>query len=108
MIEMEKILKAPKPKGAIGIRDRALLELLYATGTRVSEVVGLQTEDVNLESGFLKCRGKGGKERIVPLGRVAARAAHALRPLMPRVPARRTCAPCRSSGVPGSRGAAGR
>lgn len=72
MIEMEKILKAPKPKGAVGIRDRALLELLYATGTRVSEVTGLQTEDVNLESGFLKCRGKGGKERIVPLGRVAA------------------------------------
>ena len=71
MPEMEKILKTPKPKGAAGIRDRAILELLYATGTRVSEVVGLQTEDVNLESGFLKCRGKGGKERIVPLGRAA-------------------------------------
>lgn len=72
VIEMEKILKAPKTKGATGIRDRALLELLYATGTRVSEVTGLQTEDVNLESGFLKCRGKGGKERIVPFGKVAA------------------------------------
>ena len=50
MPEMEKILKTPKPKGAAGIRDRAILELLYATGTRVSEVVGLQTEQVNLES----------------------------------------------------------
>lgn len=71
LTEMEKVLQAPKPKDSGGIRDRALLELLYATGMRVSEMVGLQREDLNLESAFLKCRGKGGKERIVPLGEVA-------------------------------------
>lgn len=71
LAEMEKILQTPKPKNAAGIRDRALLELLYATGMRVSEVVNLRRDDVNLESAFLKCRGKGGKERIVPLGQVA-------------------------------------
>ncbi len=69
--EMEKMLKVPMPKGNEGIRDRAILELFYATGMRVSEVTGLKTEDVNLESAFLKCRGKGGKERIVPMGQVA-------------------------------------
>lgn len=69
--EMEKILEEPKPKNAAGIRDRALLEILYATGMRVSEAVGLRTEEINLESAFLKCRGKGGKERLVPLGEVA-------------------------------------
>ena len=69
--EMEKILQAPVPKNAAGIRDRALLELLYATGMRVSEVTGLRMEDLNLESAFLKCLGKGEKERIVPLGQVA-------------------------------------
>lgn len=69
--EMEKLLAIPKPKDTSGIRDRALLELLYATGMRVSEVTGLRMEDVNLESAFLKCRGKGEKERIVPLGKVA-------------------------------------
>lgn len=74
LTEMEKVLEAPKGRRRTGIRDRALLELLYATGTRVSEVTTLQTEDVNLESGFLKCRGKGGKERIVPLGKKAVEA----------------------------------
>jgi integrase/recombinase XerD len=72
--EIEKILQSPKPKGAVGIRDRALLELLYATGMRVSEVAGLRMPDVNLESAFLKCRGKGEKERIVPLGKMAIEA----------------------------------
>ena len=69
--EIERILETPKPKKAAGIRDRALLELFYATGMRVSEVVTLRQEDMNLESAFLKCRGKGEKERIVPLGQVA-------------------------------------
>ena len=69
--EMETILSAPNTRNPAGIRDRAILELLYATGIRVSELVGLKTQDVNLESGFLKCYGKGGKERIVPLGRTA-------------------------------------
>lgn len=69
--EMEKILSVPNTRNPIGVRDRAILELLYATGIRVSELVGLKTQDINLESGFLKCFGKGGKERIVPLGRMA-------------------------------------
>ena len=69
--EMELILGAPNTRNPTGVRDRAILELLYATGIRVSELVGLKTQDVNLESGFLKCFGKGGKERIVPLGRAA-------------------------------------
>ncbi len=69
--EMETILKMPDLKTPIGIRDRAILELLYATGVRVSELVNLKLQDLNLDSGFLKCFGKGGKERIVPLGRTA-------------------------------------
>ncbi|MBI4358751.1 MAG: site-specific tyrosine recombinase XerD [Candidatus Omnitrophica bacterium] len=69
--EMEAVLSAPNIRKATGVRDRAILELLYATGIRVSELVGLKTQDVNLDSGFLKCYGKGGKERIVPLGRSA-------------------------------------
>ena len=69
--EVESILNAPNTRNKLGLRDRAILELLYATGIRVSELVGLKVVDVNLESGFLKCFGKGGKERIVPLGRTA-------------------------------------
>ncbi len=71
LVEMEKILHVPQPRRPTGIRDRALLELLYATGMRVSEVTGLRVLDLNLENAFLKCRGKGSKERIVPLGEVA-------------------------------------
>ncbi|MBI1977860.1 MAG: site-specific tyrosine recombinase XerD [Candidatus Omnitrophica bacterium] len=71
MKEMEAMLDAPNTRNLTGLRDRAILELLYATGVRVSELVGLKTQDVNLESGFLKCFGKGGKERIVPVGRTA-------------------------------------
>lgn len=74
MQEMEKILAAPNVRTAIGTRDRAILELLYASGLRVSELVNLKTVDLNLEAGFLKCTGKGGKERIVPLGKSAREA----------------------------------
>ncbi|MBI3999638.1 MAG: site-specific tyrosine recombinase XerD [Candidatus Omnitrophica bacterium] len=69
--EVESILSEPNTRNVAGIRDRAILELLYATGLRVSELVGLKLVDLNLESGFLKCFGKGGKERIVPIGRNA-------------------------------------
>lgn len=69
--EIETILKMPDLKKPIGIRDRAILELLYASGIRVSELVHLKLTDLNLDSGFLKCMGKGSKERIVPLGRSA-------------------------------------
>ena len=72
--EVESILKAPNARTVTGARDRAILELLYGCGIRVSELVNLKKDDVNLEAGFLKCTGKGDKERIVPLGRIAKEA----------------------------------
>jgi len=72
--EMSAILNAPNVRNVTGIRDRAILELLYATGMRVTELVTLKLVDLSLDSGFLKCKGKGGKERIVPLGRDAKEA----------------------------------
>jgi integrase/recombinase XerD len=71
--EVEKLLGAPR-RGAAGARDKAILELMYATGLRVSEVKDLKKTNVNLEAGFVKCSGKGGKERIVPLGGIARKA----------------------------------
>lgn len=69
--EVKKMLKEPNIKNVQGIRDRGILELMYATGLRVSEVSLLKVSDMNLEVGFIKCKGKGSKERIVPLGEVA-------------------------------------
>ena len=68
---VEKLLAAPLTTDRFFLRDRALLETLYATGSRASEVVGLQMADVYLDSGFCKCLGKGSKQRVVPLGRPA-------------------------------------
>ncbi len=69
--EVERLLGAPDPKTPMGLRDRAMLEVLYATGLRVSELVGLRLVDLNLRVGFLRCIGKGNKERVVPLNETA-------------------------------------
>ncbi|KAB2901836.1 MAG: site-specific tyrosine recombinase XerD [Dokdonella sp.] len=69
--EIEALLQAP-PATALGQRDRAMLELMYACGLRVSELVGLEATQVNLRQGVLRVTGKGGKERLVPLGAEAA------------------------------------
>ncbi len=72
MVEVDALLAQPDPVTMLGLRDKAMLELLYATGIRVSELVGLRLQDVNLERGFLVVMGKGSKERVVPLGEAAA------------------------------------
>jgi integrase/recombinase XerD len=69
--EVVRLLSQPDEQDIRGIRNKAMLELLYATGLRVSELVALTLRDVNLEDGFLLCRGKGGKQRIVPFGHSA-------------------------------------
>jgi integrase/recombinase XerD len=69
--EVEELIRAPDDKKPRGVRDRAMLEVLYGSGLRVSELASLKLAEVNLGDGFLICRGKGGKERIVPLGRSA-------------------------------------
>jgi integrase/recombinase XerD len=75
--EVDRLLLGPDPRTAAGRRDRAMLELLYATGLRVSELVSLQLNDVELESRVLVARGKGNKERLVPVGAPAAEAVKA-------------------------------
>ncbi len=72
--EVDKILAGPDLRDPVGIRDKAVIELMYATGMRVSEVVDLPVEGLNLDMGFVKCRGKGDKERIVPVGNKAKEA----------------------------------
>ena len=69
--EVERLLMAPDEKTPEGLRDRAMLELLYATGLRVSELVSLRARDLHFEASYLVCRGKGRKERVVPYGRSA-------------------------------------
>jgi len=69
--EVQKLLAAPRGDEPTTLRDRALLEVMYACGLRASETIGLELGDINLEEGFLRARGKGSKERLVPLGRKA-------------------------------------
>ena len=71
--EVDALIAQPDVSMPRGLRDRALIELLYATGLRVSELVGLRPADLNLEASFLTCTGKGDKQRLVPIGDEAAR-----------------------------------
>ncbi len=69
--EVDRLLAAPDESKPLGLRDRAMLQLLYATGLRVSELVSVEQRSLNTEMGFLRLTGKGGKQRLVPVGREA-------------------------------------
>ena len=69
--EVELLIAQPDPRDFQGARDRAILESLYATGMRVSEATNLKASNINLDIGFLRCIGKGNKERVIPLGKKA-------------------------------------
>jgi integrase/recombinase XerD len=75
--EVDVLLGRPDPTTAAGLRDKAMLELLYATGMRVSELVSMRQEDVDASMGVLRCLGKGSKERLIPVGRSALNAVDA-------------------------------
>ena len=75
--QVEALLDAPDPATPLGLRDRALLELLYGTGARISEAVGLAVDDLDRGSGVVRLDGKGGKQRVVPVGSFAGRAVEA-------------------------------
>ncbi len=75
--EIEQLVQSPDPSKPTGIRDRAMLEVLYATGVRVSELCHTELSDVNLELGVMRVSGKGGKQRLVPIGRLALSALRA-------------------------------
>ena len=69
--EVDRLLRQPDVSTTLGLRDKAMIELLYSTGLRVSELCGLKAADIQLEAGCLRCLGKGNKERLVPVGRAA-------------------------------------
>lgn len=69
--EVERLLAQPDVTSVIGLRDKAIIELMYSTGLRVSELCGLQTDDLDMDAGCLRCIGKGKKERLVPIGKSA-------------------------------------
>jgi len=70
---VEKILRAPDCNDKLGIRDKAILELMYATGARVSEVASIKVSWINFDYGYIRCQGKGSKQRIVPMGAEASK-----------------------------------
>jgi integrase/recombinase XerD len=69
--EVDRLLAQPDTKTVVGLRDKAMIELMYSTGLRVSELCGLRVGDLEMQSGCLRCLGKGNKERLVPVGRSA-------------------------------------
>jgi integrase/recombinase XerD len=71
--EMEKLLAAPDTATEEGLRDRAILELMYASGLRISELISLKASDLDMDAGLLSCHGKGSKERRIPIGKSATR-----------------------------------
>lgn len=84
--EVDRLLAQPQTNAPLGGRDKAMLELLYSTGLRVSELVGLKLGDVQFEMGYLRCFGKGSKERLVPVGKPALKAVEKyLRSARPRL-----------------------
>ena len=84
--QVERLLGAPDIKDDLYLRDQALLELLYATGMRVSELVDLTIDRLNLQLGYVRCIGKGRKERIIPVGKFAIEAVREyLKALRPRL-----------------------
>jgi integrase/recombinase XerD len=72
--EVDRLLRQPDKNDVVGIRDRAMIELMYSTGLRVSELCGLRVSDLQMEPGCLRCIGKGNKERLVPVGKRALEA----------------------------------
>src|SRR5215470_4700254 len=78
--EMARLLEAPQDDQPLGRRDRAILELFYASGLRLSELVGLDVDDVNVSAQMVRALGKGGKQRLVPFNRTAAKALRAYLP----------------------------
>ena len=76
--EVDRLLRQPDKNDVVGIRDRAMIELMYSTGLRVSELCGLRVSDLQMEPGCLRCIGKGNKERLVPVGKRALEAVQTL------------------------------
>ena len=77
MDEVEALIEAPKGQDKFAQRDRAMLEIMYATGMRVSELINLDVQDIHGSMGFVRCVGKGNKERIIPIGQTALKAVEA-------------------------------
>jgi len=89
--QVVNLLDAPQPCEPFYLRDKAMLELLYATGVRASELAGLKMSDLNLDIGYLRCVGKGGRERVIPMGKTAIAAVwQYLRDLRPTLLLRRS------------------
>lgn len=91
--EVERLLAAPAGNDRLAVRDRAILEFMYGSGFRVSETAGLALDDLHFDAGYVRCVGKGGKTRVVPLGGMSAeflqRYLDEARPLFTRDPAER-------------------